>query len=72
MDATERLCGQGRHKKTWRRPKPGCKGPNRGPRVTDPPLFLDFMHALNPHFQWIAANLRCSLPRDTLEDPIPF
>ena len=26
-----------------------------------PPLYLEFMQALTPHFQWIAASLRCSL-----------
>ena len=46
----------------WRRPPPLCKGPDRGGRVQEqPPLFLEFMQALTPHFHWIAERERCGL-----------
>ena len=43
-------------------PPPLCKGPDRGGRVQEqPPLFLEFMQALTPHFHWIAERERCGL-----------
>ena len=47
----------------WRRPPPPlCKGPDRGGRVQEqPPLFLEFMQTLTPHFHWIAERERCGL-----------
>ena len=46
----------------WRHPPPLCKGPDRGRRVREqPPLFLEFMRALTPHFHWIAERERCGL-----------
>ena len=43
-------------------PPPLCKGPDRGGRVQkQPPLFLEFMQALTPHFHWIAERERCGL-----------
>ena len=43
-------------------PPPLCKGPDRGRRVREqPPLFLEFMQALTPHFHWIAERERCGL-----------
>ena len=41
---------------------PLCKGPDRGGRVQEqPPLFLEFMQALTPHFYWIAEREHCGL-----------
>ena len=41
---------------------PLCKGPDRGRRVREqPPLFLEFMQALTPHFHWVAEREGCSL-----------
>ena len=46
----------------WRQPPPLCKGPDRGRRVRgQPPLFLEFMQALTPHFHSIAEREGCSL-----------
>ena len=46
----------------WRLPPPLYKGPDRGRRVREqPPLFLEFMQALTPHFHWIAEREGCSL-----------
>ena len=38
------------HGERWRGPEPSCKGADRGLRVkAEPPLCLEFMHALTPH-----------------------
>ena len=43
-------------------PPPLCKGPDRGGRVQEqPPLFLEFMQTITPHFHWIAERERCGL-----------
>ena len=42
--------------------EPSREGPYRGTRVkpNPPPVYLEFMRVLTPHFQWIAANLQCT------------
>ena len=60
LSASRPRLGGGRSQ--WRQPPPLCKGPDRGRRVREqPPLFLEFMQALTPHFHWIAEQERCGL-----------
>ena len=64
MAAAERLKtkARGRAVSVASPPPPLCKGPDRGRRVREqPPLFLEFMQALTPHFHWIAERERCGL-----------
>ena len=60
LSASRPRLGGGRAQ--WHRPPPLCKGPDRGRRVHEqPPLFLEFMQALTPHFHWIAEREHCGL-----------